>query len=152
MREHNGVRIGQTVHDLEGNHLGRVTALHDWAFRVSKGALLFRRDAVVRYDEVRGERDGALVIARSPRDLSELAAGRIPPAWRIPAPPGLPSAATPAEARLVFEDLAARAAAPRDLARPVVPQAPPAPRSPEEERRYVESRGQADAPAPPPQA
>ena len=151
MKERNGVRIGQPVRDLDGRELGRVTALHDESFAVSKGVLLFRRDAVARYDEVRGVRDGALVLARSARDLDELAAGRIPPSWRIPTPPGFPAAATPAEARLVFEDLAARSLAPREIAAPV-PQtsAARAPPAPEDERAHARSAGEADVQVPPP--
>jgi hypothetical protein len=149
MRERNGIRLGQRVRDLDGNELGKVTGLHDWAFRVSKGFSLFRRDVVARYDEVRGERDGALVLARSARDLDVLAAGGIPPAWRIPAPPEFPAAATPAEARLVFESLAARAAPPRgDGAAPVPQPAADVTIRREDERAYVESRGQAGAGAP----
>lgn len=148
MKERNGVRIGQRVRDLDGNDLGKVTALHDWAFRVSKGLSLFRRDVVARYDEVRGEREGALVLARSPRDLDELARGGLPPAWRIPAPPEFPAAATPAEARLVFESLAARAAAPSGDGAAVPQPRADVTRPREDEREYVRSRGQADARAP----
>jgi hypothetical protein len=98
------------VRDLDGKSLGRVTALYDDGFHVLGGfPILFRRDLVARYDEVRSERDGALVLARSERDFLELGAGGVPPAWRIPAPPDYPAAATPAEARHVFEDLAAGA-------------------------------------------
>ncbi len=107
MQERNGVQLGQRVRDLDGTSLGRVTRLYESGFAVQRGpAILFRRDLVVGYDEVRGVRDGDLVIARSPRDLFELAAGRVPPSWRIPAPPDFPTAATPAEARYVREDLA----------------------------------------------
>jgi hypothetical protein len=150
MKERNGVELGQRVRDLDGKDLGRVKALHDWGFRVAKGFLLFRRDAVARYDEVRGVRDGALVLARSARDLDELAAGRIPPSWRIPAPPDFPSAATPSEARFVFEDLAARAL-PNEPASAAAPRpaggAPPA--TAEDEERYARSRGQSAAEVPP---
>jgi hypothetical protein len=149
MKERNGVRIGQAVRDLDGKELGRVTALHDWAFSVSKGHLLFRRDTVARYDEIRGVRDGALVLARSARDLDELAAGRIPPSWRIATPPGFPASATPSEARFVFDHLAARALPPRAVAAPVPP--PPeggASIAPEDERSYAQGRGQADVQAP----
>lgn len=151
MKERNGVRIGQAVRDLDGMELGRVTALHDGSFTVSRGLFLFRRDAVARYDEVRGVRDGALVLARSARDLDELAAGRIPPSWRIPTPPGFPAAATPSEARFVFEDLAARALGPRTIAAPV-PQAPAgrAPPAPEDERAHARSAGDAEVQVPPP--
>ncbi len=145
------MRTGQAVRDLDGTELGRVTALHEGSFTVSKGLFLFRRDAVARYDEVRGVRDGVLVLARSARDLDELAAGRIPPSWRIPTPPGFPASATPSEARFVFEDLAARAFAPRAIAAPV-PQtstgrAPPAP---EDERAHARSAGEAEPQVPPP--
>jgi hypothetical protein len=148
MKERNGVQLGQRVRDLDGNDLGRVTALHDWGFHVAKGFLLFRRDVGARYDEVRGVRDGALVLARSARDLAELAAGGLPASWRIPAPPGYPSAATPAEAKFVFEDLAARAM-------PTEPASAPAPHPPAgtpataEEESYARSRGQSAAEIPP---
>jgi hypothetical protein len=152
MKERNGVRLGQRVRDLDGSDLGRVTALHEWAFRVSRGALLFRRDTVARYDEVRGVRDGALVLARSARDLDVLAAGGMPPSWRIPAPAGFPAAATPSEARFVFEDLAARAPA-QGHAAPPAP-APPAggaaPEAGRDERGYAERRGQGSAAGIPP--
>ena len=105
--DRNGVRIGQSVRDLDGKDLGRVKALYDQAFLVVKGLpLLFRRDHVLRYDEVRGERDGALVVARSDHELLELARGELPATGRVPVPPGFPSAATPAEARGVFAEVA----------------------------------------------
>lgn len=98
------------VEDLDGKSLGRVTDLHDDGFHVLGGLpILFRRDVVARYDEVRSLRDGTLVLARSDSDFLELGLGRIPRSWRIPSPPDYPSAATPGEARSVFEDLAAGA-------------------------------------------
>lgn len=145
------MRLGQRVRDLDGSDLGRVTALHEWAFRVSRGALLFRRDTVARYDEVRGVRDGALVLARSARNLDVLAAGGMPPSWRIPAPAGFPAAATPSEARFVFEHLAARAPA-QGHAAPPSPPPPAGVATPEAGRdeRYAESRGQGSAAGIPP--
>lgn len=105
--DRNGVRIGQSVRDLDGKDLGRVKALYDEAFLAVKGPpLLFRQDHVLRYDEVRGERDGALVVARSDRELLELARGELPATWRVPVPAGFPSAATPSEARGVFAEVA----------------------------------------------
>lgn len=101
LRERNGVRLGQRVRDLDGKALGRVTRLHDWGFTVQRGALLFRRDFVVRYEEVRDLRDGVLVVARSGEDLFALARGGIPPSWRVPAGDGLPPVATPPEARFL---------------------------------------------------
>jgi len=129
MKERNGVRLAQRVRDADGNDLGRVTALYAWGFRATRGLpVLTRRDAIVRYDEVRGVRDGALVVARSGRDLLDLAEGGIPRSWRIPAPPGYPAAATPSEARLVLEDIAAGAAFSRSAAdEPLVASAPGAP-------------------------
>ncbi len=143
----NGVRIGQRVRDLDRKDLGRVTRVYPWGFAVRKGLpLLFRQDFVVRHDEVRGERDGALVVARSDADLLELAAGGMPRAWQVPAPPGFPYAATPAEARQLFQELAAPRPAP-------LPEPPPfsafaadagsePPLDAEEERAYAGSRGQ----------
>ncbi len=147
MKERNGVRVGQQVRDADGRALGRVTDLYAWGFKVTRGLpVLTRRDEVVRYDEVRGVRDGALVVARSARDLLDLAAGGVPRSWRIPAPPGYPAAATPAEARLVLEDIAAGAAFSRSAGdEPLVAtpaEAPPLTR--EEERAYEQQRGQAE--------
>src|SRR5215208_7704386 len=102
MRERNGVRMGQRVRDLDGTSLGRVVRLFDWGFEARRGLpILFRRDFILRYDEVRGVRDGALLVSRSRRDLLELAAGQVPASWRIPAPHEFPTAATPSEARYV---------------------------------------------------
>jgi hypothetical protein len=148
MRERNGVRIGQRVRDLDGTPLGRVYALYDWGFAVRKGLpFLIRSDYVVRYDEVRGVREGELVVARSKRDVFDLAAGGIPPAWRIPAPPEFPTAATPSEARLLREDLARGAVTGSSVAAPEAA-ALPAPLSAEEEREYVRTRGES-LPLPP---
>lgn len=99
-RELNGVRVGQAVRDLDGNSLGRVKELYEGGFSVVKGLpILFRSDLVARYDEVREVRDGRIVLARSKQDLFDLARGGMPPAWRVEAAPGRPSAATPSEAR-----------------------------------------------------
>jgi hypothetical protein len=148
MKERNGVRLGQGVRDLDGTPLGRVSALYEWGFAVRKGLPFFiRSDYVVRYDEVRGVRDGGLVVARSKRDLFDLAAGGIPPSWRIPAPPEYPRAATPSEARDVFRALARGAVAGAGAAAP--PEgAAAAPLSAEEEREFVRTRGES-LPAPP---
>ena len=79
MKERNGVRVGQRVLDLDGKVVGRVKELYDWGFGMQKGfPILFRKDYVFRYDEVRGTRDGALVMARTKRDLIDLAGGRLP--------------------------------------------------------------------------
>ncbi len=150
MKDLNGVRLGQRVRDADGKSLGKVTKLYEWGFEVTRGfPVLFRRDRVVRYDEVRGARDGALVVARSDRDLLDLAAGGVPRSWRVPAPPGYPSAATPSEAQLVLEDIARGAAFSRtDADEPLVlgpPEAPPLTR--EEELEYALTRGQALAAA-----
>jgi hypothetical protein len=146
MKELNGVRVGQRVRDADGKDLGKVTRLFEWGFEVTRGfPVLFRKDRVVRYDEVRGARDGALVIARSDGDLMDLAEGRIPRSWRVPSPPGYPSAATPAEAQSVLEDIARGSAFARTAAdEPLVltpPEAPPLTR--EEELEYALTRGQA---------
>ncbi len=141
MKERNGVRLGQRVRDADGKVLGRVTRLYEWGFEVSRGfPVLFRRDEVVRYDEVRGVRDRALVVARSDRDLLDLAAGGVPRSWRIAAPPGYPAVATPSEARLVLEDIASGAAFSRPTFDEPLVQAPPL--TPDEERAYAQLRGQ----------
>lgn len=148
MQERNGVRLGQTVRDADGNELGRVSDLYAWGFRATKGfPILFRKDQVLRYDEVRGARDGALVVARSRRDLFELAAGGVPRSWRVPSPPGYPSAATPSEARLVLEDIASGAAFSRSSPDEALVASPgeASPLTLEEEREYTLTRGQADA-------
>jgi hypothetical protein len=109
MREAHGVRKGQRVRTVDGDDLGRVTNLYELGFAVLKGfPILFGQTFVLRYEEVRGERDGALVVARSARDLLDLSNGEIPPSWRVPVPPGLPTAATPAEARQIFSAVASR--------------------------------------------
>jgi hypothetical protein len=109
MREAHGVRKGQRVRTVDGDDLGRVTKLYELGFAVLKGfPILFGQTFVVRYEEVRGERDGALVVARSARDLLDLSEGEIPPSWRVPVPHGLPAAATPAEARQVYSAVASR--------------------------------------------
>ncbi len=118
MTERNGVRLGRRVQDADGRDLGKVTALYEWGFAVSKGLpVLFARDWVARWDELRGARDGSIVVARSERDLFELAEGEIPRAWRVPVPEGYPDAATPSEAQGVFEEIAAGAIA-TDLGEP----------------------------------
>src|SRR5574340_825791 len=107
MTERNGVRIGRPIRDLDGKYLGRVKALYQQAFLVGRGLpILFRREQVIPYEEVRGERGGALVVSRSARQLLELAAGEMPATWRIPVPPGFPAAATPGEAQGVVEAVA----------------------------------------------
>jgi hypothetical protein len=98
-QERNGVRVGQRVRDVDGEVVGRVDAVYETGFSVVRGPpILFRTDFVARYDEVREVRDGELVLARSRRDLFDLARGEIPPSWRIPALPERPTAATPWEA------------------------------------------------------
>lgn len=99
MTERNGVRVGQRVRDLDGNALGRVEELYDSGFSVGKGLpFLFRSELVARWDEIREVRADGIVLARSSRDLLDLAAGRIPPAWRVDGTEERPVAATPAEA------------------------------------------------------
>ncbi len=147
MKERNGVRLGQRVRDADGNDLGRVTTLYAWGFKATRGLpVLTRRDEVVRYDEVRGVRDGALVVARSGRDLLDLAAGGVPRSWRIPAPPGYPAAATPSEARLVLEDIASGAAFSRSAEDEPLVATPPAapPLTLDEERAFAQLRGQTE--------
>jgi hypothetical protein len=87
MRERNGVQLGQRVHDLDGQYVGRVKRLYDWGFEIARGfPILFRRGTVARYDEARDARDGRLVLARSRHDLFDLAAGDVPRSWRIDVP------------------------------------------------------------------
>ncbi len=141
IEERNGVRVGIRVRNLDGKDLGRVTRLHDWGFEVEKGfPILFRRELVATYDEVRGIHDGARVLARSDRALFDLAAGEIPESWRISAPPGLPKAATPAEARGMVDDLAARSPA----AAPPLPEPARAIRSEPEAREALEVEARED--------
>jgi hypothetical protein len=143
MGDRNGVSVGQRVRDLDGKPLGKVTRLFEDGFAVVGGfPILFRKDHVVRYDEVRGVRDGELVVARSTRDLFALAAGEVPPSWRVPVPPAFPDAATPPEARLLVADIARGA-----ISTEVVPEPPPARTRPETaeraERDRVRTRGEA---------
>jgi hypothetical protein len=149
-REWNGVTVGQRVRDLDGRPLGKVTRLFRDGFAVVKGfPILFHEDYVVRYEEVRGVRDGELVVARSRLDLDALAAGAVPPSWRVPVPPEFPSTATPPEARLLLEDLARGAIATgvvrgeEATALPGEPEEPPSPR--DERRRAGVARGPAAA-------
>ncbi len=152
--DRNGVRLGQSVRDLDGKDLGRVKALYEESFLAVKGPpLLFRRDHVLRYDEVRGERDGALVVARSDRELLELARGELPATWRVPVPPGFPSAATPSEARGVFAAVALGHAVSSSM-EPGEPAAPAPAASPGAHEEPVHEDARADArvraPVPPP--
>ena len=87
VRERNGVRLGMRVRDLDGRDLGGSPTLRRGHRRREGVPFLFRSEAAIRYDEVRGVRDGALVVARSARLLPELAAGEMPAAWRVPVPP-----------------------------------------------------------------
>jgi len=150
MRQRNGVRIGQRVRDLDGTSLGRVTALYEQGFAIRKGLpILFRSDYVARYDEVRGVRDGELIVARSGRDLFDLAAGGVGPSWRIPVPPEFPGTATPPEAALLREDIA------RGGLGGEGPPPPPTseralPLEVETEREYKERAPRPPAAAPPP--
>ena len=151
--ERNGVRVGLRVRDVDGKDLGKVTRLHEWGFDIEKGfPILFRRDIVARYDEVRGIDGNVLVLARSASTLDVLARGGIPRSWRVPAPPGLPAAATPPEARAFFTALAAS----RPQAPPPREEPPPGPEEASEaaseaERETYRTRGQSvEPPAPHP--
>jgi hypothetical protein len=161
-RERNGVRLGQLVRDADGKALGKVTRLFAWGFEVARGfPILFRTSFVLRYDEARGERDGALVVARSDRDLATLAGGELPPSWRVSAPPGFPTVAAPAEGHELLRELAAergpvgppaplppQAAAALAASRGEPPGSEAAEVASETERAYVATRGQS-APSPP---
>ncbi len=151
MRQRNGVRIGQRVRDLDGTSLGRVTALYEQGFAIRKGLpILFRTDHVARYDEVRGVRDGELILARSGRDLFALAAGEVGPSWRIPVPPEFPGIATPPEAALLREDLARGAVGGEGPPPPLPSSEHAAPLEVETEREYEERAPRPPAAAPPP--
>jgi hypothetical protein len=129
-----------------------VTRLHEWTFETEKGLpLLFRRDFVVPYDEIRVVRAGAVVVSRSERTLFSLAAGEIPPAWRVPVPPELPAAATPPEARQLVAELAAPRPARTSRPPATAPVPPAGDRSvpADEEDDYAQPRGV--APGLPPQ-
>jgi hypothetical protein len=147
MRERNGVRMGQRVVDVDGKSLGRVVGLYGWGFAARWGLpVLWRRDYVLRYDEVRGVRDGALVAARSSRDLDELAAGDVPPSWRIRTPPAYPAIATPAEARgLVAAVARGHVPGVSPAAEPAEP--PTAPVTEPEVRAFADTRGESLEPA-----
>jgi hypothetical protein len=148
-QERHGIRLGMRVRDVDGKDLGRVSDLYDWAFGIEKGfPILFRRDFVATYSEVRGVADGVVTVARGERMLDDLAAGLIPGAWRLPVPPGFPSAATPPEARELVAELAAPRARPAPAPRPAPAAASAAP-TPAEERAFVESDGQSIEPPPP---
>jgi len=98
MRSNRGVTVGQHVRDVEGNDLGRVRSLYATGFASARGfPWLFRQDFVLRYEDVRGEKDGVLVVSRAPGDVYALAAGELPASWKVEAAPGMPSAATPTE-------------------------------------------------------
>ncbi len=136
--ERNGVRLGLRVRDLDGKDLGKVTDLYAWGFAIEKGfPILFRRDTVATYDEVRGIEGGVLTLARTSDALLALAGGELPREWRIPVPHGFPGAATPSEARAIVEGLAA---SPRP-ASASVPGGEAAPGR-DEEREYEGTRGQ----------
>ena len=76
------IRKGMRVKDLDGRTMGRVTRLHRVAFEIEGGfPVLFRREFVASYDEVREVRDGVVTVARSEGSLLDLAAGKIPPTW-----------------------------------------------------------------------
>jgi hypothetical protein len=100
IRERNGVRVGLKVKDLDGQSLGRVTRLFESGFDFEKGLpLLFRQDFTATYDEVRGVKDGVLLLARTKDSLLDLAHGVLPTSWRASAmKDGFPTAATPREA------------------------------------------------------
>jgi len=108
MKERNGVRRGQRVRSLDGKDLGKVTKLHAWGFETVKGLpVLIRDEYVFRYEDVRGEEGGALVVARGEEDLFLLAQGRLPESWKVSTREGFPSAASPGEgARLMGRGLA----------------------------------------------
>jgi hypothetical protein len=147
MAESQGVRKGQRVRSIDGEDLGRVTRLFDGGFAVLKGfPILFGKDAVLRYDEIRGVRDGELIVARSDQDLLQLANGEIPASWRLPVPQGFPAAATPGEALGVRQAVASWPASgvrPGDA--PATPARPAG--SPLEQSEAVQARDAARGPS-----
>ena len=80
------VQVGMTVVDADGRHLGKVTRCDRFGFEVVHG-FWSPREWVVRYDEVADVRRGEVHIARSDRDLLDLAGGRLPRTWRRDASP-----------------------------------------------------------------
>ncbi len=81
------VRVGMRVVDADGRRLGKVTRCDPWAFEVVRG-FWGPRHWVIRYDEVVEVRGDEVHVARSDRDLLDLAAGRLPRTWsREGAPP-----------------------------------------------------------------
>jgi hypothetical protein len=126
--ERDGVRVGMRVRDLDGKDLGRVTEIWADGFGVEKGfPILFGRDLVATWDEVRDVSGGEVTLARSDETLLELAEGGMPAVWRMPVPAGFPDAATPGEARQLVVDLATLPPPRAPRARAAVPASPRAP-------------------------
>jgi hypothetical protein len=80
------VQVGMTVVDGDGQRLGKVARCDPWGFEVVRG-FWSPREWVVRYDEVIEVHGDEVRIARSDRDLLDLAAGRLPRGWRRDASP-----------------------------------------------------------------
>jgi hypothetical protein len=74
------VRAGQTVRDLDGKRLGKVTHCVPWGLEVVKG-FWSPEEWVIRWDEILDVRDGEVHVARSDEALFELAAGKLPRTW-----------------------------------------------------------------------
>lgn len=90
------VKVGMAVLDQDGRTLGRVARLHPWGFEVVRG-FWSPREWVIRWDEVLDVGEAGARVARSARELFDLAEGGLPPWWNrrtpklvapSPRPPG----------------------------------------------------------------
>lgn len=86
------VQVGMEVVDADGRRLGRVTRCDPLGFEVVRG-FWSPREWVVGYAEVLEVRGNQVRIARSDRDLLDLAAGRLPHGRRREEPLAPPASA-----------------------------------------------------------
>ncbi len=93
-----GIQVGMTVFDADGKRLGKVSSCDPWGFEVRRG-FWSPYEWVIRYDEILELGPDGVKVARSDEALFELAAGRLPHAWKPihPAEADEPLPATPAE-------------------------------------------------------